>query len=164
MGNGELNLRDWDFFLAERLEGHQVSQRYSCWYYPVSTFCCLCFKAVIFSRSSLIRPPAHHTVVVQSLSHVQLPAPPWAAASEASLSFTTSRGLLQLMPVELVIHLTISSSVAPFSSSQSFPAAGSFSMSWLFTSGDQRSAWVLPMNIQGCISDLTFRLSIFSGS
>ena len=52
-------------------------------------------------------------------------------------------------------HPTISSSVAPFSSyPQSFPASGSFPMSWLFVSGGQSigtltSASVLPLNIQG---------------
>ena len=52
-------------------------------------------------------------------------------------------------------HLTISSSVAPFSSClQSFPASGSFPMSLLFTSGGQSirvsaSASVLPIGIQG---------------
>ena len=51
-------------------------------------------------------------------------------------------------------HPTISASVAPFSSClQSFPAWGSFQMSWLFSSGGQSigasaSASVLPMNIQ----------------
>ena len=51
-------------------------------------------------------------------------------------------------------HLTISSSVVPFSSHlQSFPASGSFLMSQLFASGGQSigvsaSASVLPMNIQ----------------
>ena len=40
---------------------------------------------------------------------------------------------------------------------QSFPASGSFPMSQIFTSGDQRigasaSASVLPVNIQGCLS------------
>ena len=51
-------------------------------------------------------------------------------------------------------YLTISSSVAPFSSCpRSFPASGSFPMSQLFTSGGQSigalaSASVLPMNIQ----------------
>ena len=50
---------------------------------------------------------------------------------------------------------TISSSVTPFSSClQSFPATGSFQMSWLFTSGGQStgasaSASVLPVYIQG---------------
>ena len=49
--------------------------------------------------------------------------------------------------------LTISSFAAPFSFClHSFPASGSFPMSWLFTSGGQNigtSASVLPMNIQG---------------
>ena len=51
-------------------------------------------------------------------------------------------------------HLTISSSVIPFSSHlKSFPASGSFQMSQFFTSGGQSirisaSASVLPMNIQ----------------
>ena len=52
-------------------------------------------------------------------------------------------------------YLTMSSSASLFSSClQSFPTSGSFLMSWLFTSGGQRtgasaSASVLPMNIQG---------------
>ena len=53
-------------------------------------------------------------------------------------------------------YSTISSSVTTFFSSfpQSFPASGSFPMSWLFVSGGQStgtsaSTWVLPMNIQG---------------
>ena len=57
-------------------------------------------------------------------------------------------------PLSWWCHLTILSSVTPFSSCpQSFPASGSFPMSWLFASGDQSigasaSASVLPMNIQ----------------
>ena len=50
-------------------------------------------------------------------------------------------------------HWTISFSVLPFSSClQSFPASGSFPMSWLFTSGSQNigtSASVLLVSIQG---------------
>ena len=51
-------------------------------------------------------------------------------------------------------HLTISSSVVPFSSClQSFPTSGSFQMSWLFASGGQNTrvsalTSVLPMNTQ----------------
>ena len=50
-------------------------------------------------------------------------------------------------------HSTISSSVVPFSCSQSFPASGSFPMSQFFSSGGQSIgvsalASVLPMNIQ----------------
>ena len=49
--------------------------------------------------------------------------------------------------------------LSPFSSCpQSFPASGSFPMSWLFASGGQSigasaSASVFPMNIQGCRID-----------
>ena len=41
--------------------------------------------------------------VVQSFSHVQLFATPWAAARQASLSFTISRSLLKLMSIESVM-------------------------------------------------------------
>ena len=57
-------------------------------------------------------------------------------------------------PLSWWCHLTISSSVFPFSSRlQSFPASGSFPRSQLFTSGGQSigvsaSTSVLPMNIQ----------------
>ena len=57
-------------------------------------------------------------------------------------------------PLSRWCHPTISSSVVPFSSClQSFPASGSFPMSWLFASGVQSigastSASVLPLNIQ----------------
>ena len=76
-------------------------------------------------------------------------------------------------------HPTISSSVIPFSSCfQSFPASGSFPVSWLFTSNGQNigasaSASVLPVNIQdwfplgltGLISLQSKRLSsIFSNT
>ena len=50
-------------------------------------------------------------------------------------------------------HPAISSSVVPFSSCpQSFPASGSFPISWVLASGGQRieaSVSVLPVNIQG---------------
>ena len=57
-------------------------------------------------------------------------------------------------PLSRWCHLTISSSVSPFSSwLQSFPTSGSFQMSQLFTSGGQNigvsaSISVLPMNTQ----------------
>ena len=56
-------------------------------------------------------------------------------------------------PLSRWCHPTISSSPAPFSSClQSFPASGSFPMSWLFTSVGQiigASASDLPMSIKG---------------
>ena len=54
--------------------------------------------------------------VVQSFSHVQLFATPWAAARQASLSFTISQSVLKLMSIELVVpskHLILLSSPSP---------------------------------------------------
>ena len=85
---------------------------------------------------------------------VQLFATPWTAAHQASLSFTISWSLLKLMSIESVMpfnHLVL---CLPFSSClQSFPASGSFLMSWPFASGSQSigvsaSVSVLLMNIQ----------------
>ena len=72
-------------------------------------------------------------------------------------------------PLSQWCHSTISTSVTPFSSClQSFPASGSFPMSWIFASGDQcigvsASASVLPMNIQGWfLLGLTGLISLLS--
>ena len=96
-------------------------------------------------------------VVVQSLSHVWPFVTQWTAAHQASLSITNSGSLLKLM------------SITSFSSHlQSFPASGSFLMSWLFASGGQSigaSAWasVLPMNIQDWLPlGLTGLISLLS--
>ena len=72
---------------------------------------------------------------------------PWTAGSQAFLSSTISWSLLKLMSIES----TISSSVTHFFCPQSFPAPGSFPMSWLFISSGQSigasaSTLVLPMN------------------
>ena len=74
------------------------------------------------------------------------------------LSFTVSQRLYKFISLSRWCHPTISSSVVPFccpfsSFLQSFPASGSFPVSWLFASGGQSigasaSALVLPMNIQ----------------
>jgi len=77
------------------------------------------------------------------LQHARLPC-----LSPTPRAYSNSR------PSNQWCHLTISSSVVPFSSClQSFPASGSFPMSQLFISGGQSigasaSASVLPMNIQ----------------
>ena len=50
------------------------------------------------------------TVVVQSLSHVQLFATPWTIAHQTSLSFTISQSLFKLMSIESVMpsnHLVL---------------------------------------------------------
>ena len=60
----------------------------------------------------------------------------WTAAHQASLSFAVSQSLLKLMSVGLVMPSNHLIPVAPFSSCpQSFPASGSFPVSWLFASG-----------------------------
>ena len=92
---------------------------------------------------------------VQLLSRVRLFATTWIAAHQASLSIIKSQGSLNSHPSSWWCHPAISSPVGPFFSClQSFPAAGSFPMNRLFTSGGQSigasvSASVLPMNIQG---------------
>ena len=79
---------------------------------------------------------------------------PWTAAHQASLSFTISWNLLKLMSIELVMPSNRLILCCPFLlRPSSFPAPGSFPMSWLFASGVQSigasaSAPVLPMNIE----------------
>ena len=83
------------------------------------------------------------TLQPHGLQHARLPCP------------SLSPGVCSnSCPLSQWCHPTISSSVVPFSCPQSFPASGSFPVSWLFTSGGQSveasaPASVLPMNIQG---------------
>ena len=95
---------------------------------------------------------------VQTLSHVQLFVTTWTAASSLPCSSPISRDCSNSCTSSRWCHLTISSSVVPFSSCpQSFPASRSFPMSQFFTSGGQNirvsaSASVLLMNIQDWFS------------
>ena len=97
------------------------------------------FKLLLFSCSVVSNSLWPH-----GLQHTRLPCP-----SLAPRTCTNS------CPLSLWCHPTISSSVIPYSSCpQSFPATGSFLISWLFASGGQSigastSASVPPMNIQG---------------
>ena len=99
---------------------------------------------------------------------------PWTAARQASLFMPTPRVYSNSSPISQWCYPTISSSVVPFSSLQSFPASGSFQMSQFFSLGGQSngdsasaSASVLPVNIwewfplgwTGCISLLSKGLS-----
>ena len=54
-------------------------------------------------RASLRAHCNRFAVLVQSFSHVRLFAAPWAAARQASLSFTISRSLFKLLSFELVM-------------------------------------------------------------
>ena len=79
----------------------------------------------------------------------------WTAASQTSLSFTTSQNLLKLMSIESVMpsnHLVFCHRLL-LPSTQSFPSSGTFLMSQLFTLGGQSivvsaSKSVLPLNTQ----------------
>ena len=93
-------------------------------------------------------------LVVQLLGFFWNFATLWTVASLASLSFAISWSLLKVMSIEAVMLSNHSSSIAPFSCPQSFPASESFPISQLFASGDlgigaSGSASVLTMNIQG---------------
>ena len=91
-------------------------------------------------------------VLLLLFSRVQLFATPWTAAHQAS---PPPRACSNSCLLSWWCHPTISSSVDLFFPCLlSFPASGSFPMSWLFASGSQStgasaSASVLPMNIQG---------------
>ena len=91
-------------------------------------------------------------IVVQLPSHVQLFATPWTAARQASISLTISWTLPKFIPIAWWCRLAISSSDSLFFfCPQSFPASGTFPMSWLFAWEDQNtgaSASVLPMSIR----------------
>ena len=95
-----------------------------------------------------------NVVVIQSLSSVWLFAIAWTAGPASCPSLLPGVCLSSCL-LSRWCHPTISSSVPSFSyCPQSFPASGSFPVSWLFTSAGQSigasaSASVLPMNIQG---------------
>ena len=92
--------------------------------------------------------------LVQSLSSVQLPVTPWAAACQASLSITNSWSLPRLMSIELVMpsnHLILCHPLLLLPSI--FPSIRVFQMSHLYASGGQSigvsaSTSDLPMSIQ----------------
>ena len=90
-------------------------------------------------------------IVAQLLICVWLFGTLWTIARLTSLSSTVSWSLRRLRQW---CHPIISFSVVPFSSRfPSFPASGSFPVSWFFASGGRNigasaSASVLPMNIQ----------------
>jgi len=91
-------------------------------------------------------------VVVQSLRPVQLFVTPWAAALQASLSFTIYQSLFKFMSIEMVMLSNHFILCHPLLLLQSFPASWSFPNSQFFASGSQSIgalSIVLPMHIQG---------------
>ena len=142
-----------------------------------------CLQSALCSHiSPPLEPPSHPTHNPTSLGQNRAPScAPCAMQQLPTLSFSRSvmfdslwshrlqptrlpcpstppRVCSKSCPLSHGCHPTISSSVIPFSSClQSFPASGSFQMSWLFASGDQSigasaSASVLPVKYSGLIS------------
>ena len=95
------------------------------------------------------------SVVVQRLSRVQLSATHGLQPARLPCPSLSPGVCSNSCPLSRWRHQTISFSVALFFLClQSFPASGSFPMSWFLASGGQSigasaSASVLPMNIQG---------------
>ena len=117
------------------------------WYFPgknTEVGCHFLLQGIFLTQGS--------NLCLLSLLHWQADSLPLSHLRSPSLSsrvYSNSRPLIQWWDP------TISFSVTRFSSCpQSFPASGSFPVSWLFTSGGQStgasaSASILPMNIQG---------------
>ena len=76
-------------------------------------------------------------VAIQSLSCDRFFVTPWTTPCQVSLSFTISWVCSNSCPLSQWCHPAILSSVAHFFCPQSFPASGSFPMSWLFLSDNQ---------------------------
>ena len=101
------------------------------------------FSSVTQSCLTLCDPMNHSTPGLPVPQHARPPCPS-----------PTPRVHPNPRPLSWWCHPTISSSVVPFSSCpQSFPASGSFQISWLFASGGRSigasaSTSVLPMNTQ----------------
>ena len=113
------------------------------------------YSSTIYNTAALETTQCLSTVVVQLLSHVQLPVTSWTAVRLASLSFTISQNLLNLMSTEWMMSSNHPVLCHPLLLLPSvFPASGSFPVSQLFASSGQSigasaSASVLPINIQG---------------
>ena len=115
--------------LAKKLSGFRPK---CVWVHAFSTVSSIQFSHSVVSNS--LRP--------HGLQHTRLPCPS-----------PTPRVYPNSCPLSQWCHLTISSSVVPFSCLQSCQASGSFPMSQFFASGGQSigvsaSASVLPVNIQ----------------
>ena len=119
---------DWLDLLAVRgtLKSLLLLQHHSS---KASILWCLAFFIVQLSHPYM-------TIVVQSLSYVQLFASSWTTVTRLLCPPLSPRAFLNSCPLSQRCYLTIPSSAALFSFSlQSFPTSESFSMSQLFTSG-----------------------------
>ena len=127
-------------------ESHKVEKQCFSVYLNYKCLCLLSKFHLLLSSISSVQfsyPVVSDSLWPQGLQHTR---PPCSSPIPGAYSNSC--------PLSRWCHPTISSSVIPFSSClQSFPASGSFQMSWFFVSGGQSirtsaSASVLPMNIQ----------------
>ena len=121
-----------------------VKKNFTCSYLHVHLFALNVEYYFHYPSCSLFSPLVmSNSLKPYGLQHTRLPCPS-----------QTPRVCLNSCPLSPWYHPTISSPAAPFFSClQSFPASGSFLVSWLFTSGGQSigtsaSASFIPMNIQ----------------
>ena len=114
------------------------------WVVIISLFCCRLDGSQSFFRYSVkfSCPVVSYSLWPHGLQYARLPCP---SPTPGACSDTC--------PSSWWCHATVSSSVIPFFCLQSFPASGSFLISWFSASGDlsigaSASASVLPVNIQ----------------
>ena len=114
---------------------------------PEKSVCHCTYTTGMYTVNSMVE----RVVFVQSLGHVWLFVTPQTAAHQASLSFTISQVWVcsNSRPLSWWCHPTISSSVVS-SCLQSFPASGSFPMSWLFASRFSLIDYYKILNIVPC--------------
>ena len=124
----------------------------------------------MFSKCTWLQSQFSYLLVfVQLLSCIQLFVIPWTAGQQPSLSFTVSQSFLNFISIELVIlsnHLTICHLL--LLCLPSFPASGSFRISWFFGLGGKsispsneytglisfRSDWFGLLTVQGTLTSL----------
>ena len=108
---------------------------------PFSLCCFFFFSSSLLSSLTFSLHPMpfrDHVVRAKSLGCVQLLVTSWTSAGQAPLSSTTFWSLLGFTSAESMLLSNHPILCRPFSFClRSFPAWGSFPVSWLFTSGGQ---------------------------
>ena len=128
-------LSDFHFQAGKKI---QIPNNYT-WGYKEFTI--RMYRSTIISLVQFSHSVMPNSLWSHGLQHTRLPCPS-----------PTPRACANSCPSSRWCHPTISSSIVPFSSLQSFPASGSFPMSQFFASGGQSigasaSESVLPKNI-----------------
>ena len=112
----------------------------------------MCPPKLLYIDNDVITYTQKRMLLLCSLSPVQLFVTSWTAGLQTFLLSLLPRVCSNSCLLSQWCHPTISSSVTAFSCPWSFPASGSFPVSWLFESVGQTigaSASVHTMNIQG---------------